>query len=293
MDRFVKQNLSVCIYIVFVLCVLVSCSSESNQSTLEEPQKYLSLNPAITETIFYLEGQEQLLGRSDYCKTPEEADKLPSFGTALTPNYKAIARVHPKSIFTDVSSGTQLDSLEQLAPVIQLPWLSIDDIQGSVIKLGELLDKKEQASALAAEIQNTFLPALEAESLSLLMLMEGSDIQKGQLWFMKKGSLHGAAIEAAGFRNGAPDLLNGPPSMSLEQLIKQDPDMIVFLASKSIASDTKEQLSRSLDIMPMLKAVQKKRVGVIDGENLMGVGPSAIHLVEKIRSEGKRLLGTE
>ena len=110
---------------------------------------------------------------------------------------------------------------------------------------------------------------------------------------MKKGSLHGAAIEAAGFRNGAPDMHNGPPSMSVEQLIKLDPDIIVFLASKSIESSAQEKLIRSFDIMPYIQAVKSKRVGVISGQNLMGVGPGAMQLVQKIKEKGNELLGSE
>ena len=293
MKRFVRHHLCVRVqpYMVFVLCFLLSCSPQV--SVQKEAQKYLSLNPAITETIFYLEAQEQLLGRSDYCSTPSQVQELPSFGTALTPNFEAIARSQPKSIFTDVSSGTQLTSLEQLAPVVQLPWLSVNDIQGSVIKLGELLDKEEGAKELASQIKTTFVSAAKTDSPSLLMLMEGSDIQKGQLWFMKKGSLHGAAIEAAGFRNGAPDIPSGPPSMSLEELIKQDPDVILFLSSKSIQPAAQEKLIRSLDIMPSLKAVKSKRVGVISGQNLMGVGPGSIQLVQLIKEKGLGLQDSE
>ena len=293
MKWFEKKDRYMCAqsYLVFILCFLFSCSSQ--ESIQKRSQKFLSLNPAITETIFYLEAQEQLLGRSDYCLTPAQVQELPSFGTALTPNFEAIARVQPKSIFTDVSSGTQLNSLEQLAPVVQLPWLSADDIQESVIKLGGLLDKREEAENLASQIKTTFVSTAAADSPSLLMLMEGSDIQKGQLWFMKKGSLHGAAIEAAGFRNGAPDMHNGPPSMSVEQLIKLDPDIIVFLASKSIESSAQEKLIRSFDIMPYIQAVKSKRVGVISGQNLMGVGPGAMQLVQKIKEKGNELLGSE
>ena len=293
MIRNLTQKLYTCIqsYLIVVLCLLLSCSPQS--SVQERTQKFLSLNPAITETIFYLEAQEQLLGRSDYCTTPSQVQELPSFGTALTPNFEAIARVQPKSIFTDVSSGTQLKSLEQLAPVVQLPWLSVDDIHDSIIKLGNVLDKKEDADKLASKIKSTFVSAVASDSRSLLMLMEGSDVQKGQLWFMKQGSLHGAAIEAAGFKNGAPDIPNGPPSMSIEQLIQQDPDMIVFLTAKPIEASAQEKLIRSLDIIPNLQAVKNNKVGVIGGQNLMGVGPGAIQLVQKIKEKGRELLGSE
>ena len=66
--------------------------------------------------------------------------------------------------------------------------------------------------------------------------------------------------------------------------------MIIFLTAKKIDSTAKERLTRSLDIIPSLQAVQNKRVGVIGGENLMGVGPGVLRLVGFIQTEGQRLL---
>ena len=279
-------------YIAFLFAFFCACSQPA-LVTEDQGERYLSLYPAITETIFFLQGQEKLVGRSDYCTSPQEANEIPSFGTSLTPNYEAIARSRPSHILTDRSVGTQVESLEQLAPLIQLPWLSLEDVYQSTIRLGVLLQKENEGQKLAEQIQKTFQSKVNETSPSLLILMQGSDIRKGQLWFMKAGSLHGSAIEAAGFRNAAPNTPKGPPSMSLEQLLKQNPDIVLFVTTKTISPEEVQKLIKSLDMMSSLDAVQNKRVGVINGENLMGVGPGIVHLVDKIHQKGNELLGTK
>ena len=124
----------------------------------------------------------------------------------------------------------------------------------------------------------------------MLVLMAGSDIKKGQLWFMRHDSLHGSAITAAGYRNAAPKSFKGPPSMSLEQLLQQDPDIIVFLTTQKVSPEKVDQLIRSMQVLPSLKAVQKNQVGVLNGDNLMGVGPNIIELVKALEKQGQLLV---
>ena len=60
--------------------------------------RILSLDPTLTESMFAIGAGDLLVGRSDYCKRPEAAAPLPTFGTSLTPNLEAIARLKPDRI---------------------------------------------------------------------------------------------------------------------------------------------------------------------------------------------------
>ncbi|MEC7987033.1 MAG: ABC transporter substrate-binding protein [Myxococcota bacterium] len=280
------------VYLHFIafLLLLCGCSPQKNADEQIENKTILSLYPAITETVYRLDGQSRLVGRSDYCASPTEVLSIPAFGTSLTPNYEAIARNRPGLILTDKSAGTSLPSLQRLSSVKQLPWLTVDDIESSIIELGIILDKEEESQQLSSKMLTALQPTTTEDSPTMLVLMSGSDIKKGQIWFMRSDSLHGAAIEAAGYKNAAPSVQGGPPSMSLEQLLQQDPDIILFLTSRTESSETVESLKNSVAVLPTLKSVQKQQIGVLNGENLMGVGPSIVNLVEKIRKQGQILL---
>ena len=276
--------------VLFILCCVISSFGCSSSDQKQINGKLLSLYPAITETIFLLEEGSQLSGRSDYCLFPEEVKSLPSFGTSLTPNYEAIALEAPRLVLTDKSMGTPVTELQNIAPLKQLAWLSAEDMSKSIVELGLIVNKPKEADELSEKIKTALQPKVTDNSPSVLIVMQGSDISKGTLWFIKPNTLHGSAIEAAGFRNAAPLDINGPPSMSVEQLLKQDPDIILFLASKKLTSDERDGLIKSLDVVSSLRAVQDKRIGVLNGDNLMGVGPKIIDLVEPIQTIGKSLL---
>ena len=127
----------------------------------------------------------------------------------------------------------------------------------------------------------------------MLVLMASSDVKKGQIWFIRHDSLHGAAIEAAGFNNAAPKNLKGPPQMSLEQLLRQDPQIILFLPAKAVSREEEQALVKSLDILPDLQAVRGNSIGVLNGNNLMGAGPNITALVSLIRAEGLSVLDSK
>ena len=290
LSRFIKASfIGICL-IFGTYCTPPSSSPVQNQNPLESTQKVLSLHPAMTETLYILGVQDQLMGRSTYCLFPAEAQALPSFGTSLTPNYEAIARHQPHLVLTDQSMGIPTKSLRRISPILQLPWLTLSDVVQSIQSLGRLTRSEKKANILAERFKTTFNPVSTPQSPTLLVLMEGSIIEKGQLWFIRKDSLHGAAIEAAGFLNAAPSAFKGPPSLSLETLLNKDPDLILLISSQAKSSEQEQKWIDAFQVLPSLKAVQKKRIGVLSGENLLGVGPKILDLVDLIRQKGRSLL---
>ena len=193
-----------------MLSLTMGCQKVDNQN-----QGFISLSPAITETIFALQVQDQLIGRSDYCLYPEDAKSLPSFGTALTPNWEQIVASESQGIFTDYSLRSSTETLTDVMQIHQLPWLSAEDIQHSIIQLGIILQVQEKAAELEQAFQKALQPQNTVHSANVLMIMMGSEIEKGQIWYIRQDSIHGKALQAAGYNNAAPDTLN-TPNMSAE-----------------------------------------------------------------------------
>ena len=266
---------------------MLSCTPSQLESTSE---KFISLSPAITETIFALEGQDALMGRSDYCLHPEEAKALPSFGTSLTPNLEKIALANPSGLLFDGALGIPQKDLSGIASLHVLPWLTSGEMTDSIKKLGKIVKKEPQAEQLADKIKKTLLSQATKESPTMLALMSGSDIKKGVFWYLRTDSLHGEAVEAAGFKNIAPKNIKGPPSMPAEELLANDPDIIVFICGSDVDEASAKKLVADMSTFTMLKAVQNNRVGYVLGKNRMGVGPGIMSLVKELKKEGDALL---
>lgn len=273
-------------YLLLLLFPIFACSgpSETNKTikTNSETNGFISLHPAITETIFYLGAQERLLGRSDYCKNPSETEKLPTFGTSLTPNLEKIAKEDPLGILVIRSFSSQKDSLEQLTTVHELGWLTREDIEVSITELGTLFETPEKAEELVSRFKQEFSPPEKLQNnQKVLMLMIGSDIQKGQLWYIRKDSLHGEALEVAGFQNAAPEMKT-TPSMSIEELISINPDIILLMGPDDIEDSTTEKTISTLKQFTKIAAVEKNQIARIEMKNIHGTGPRILELPKKI-----------
>ena len=75
-------------------------------------ERFISLHPSITDTIYHLAGEKNLVGHSDFCSLPEQAANLPNVGTSLKPNLEKLVSLQPSHIFIDGASGVDVKSLQ-------------------------------------------------------------------------------------------------------------------------------------------------------------------------------------
>lgn len=245
--------------------------------------RLVSLSPALTETLFAIGAGELVVGVSDYCRHPEPAARLAKVGTSITPNYEAIVALAPSLIVTEAAVNARPSSLERLAPTATLPWLTLDDVVQSTRRLGKLTGRFDAAEALADDISRrlSVTPAQDAPRV-LLVLGYGSD-QLDEVWFIRRNSMHGAALRAAGARNAVARDVWGQPRLSLEQVIALDPDMVIVLLNER-ARQT-ERVERQWRQIEPLTAVQRGRVRVVFAPEAFSNGPRILKLVDRLKSE--------
>lgn len=267
-----------------IWALLVACGLFSAEvPTAEDAQeRVVSLTPAITETVAELGRVDLLVGRSEWCTQPESVRSLPSVGSGLTPELERIAALRPTRILLDASHASQIGELQALAPVEVLPWLTLDEVVGSVNRLGVLLDASSAAETLAAE-----LGALDVtpppDGPEVLLTLGGANLEDGELWYVRPGSLHGQVLHAAGARNAIVQEPSGPPVLSLEALVALDPPAIVVLVAMEADDEVAERAREDLSRLAPLRAVASGRVGVVSGPTMMSTGPSIRGTVRSLR----------
>ncbi len=241
-----------------------------------------SLAPAITETTFALARGDHLVARTPYCTLPPAAVALPEVGTALTADLEALARVGPARILVDGSAAAQVEVLSRVAPVEVLPWLTLAEVVASVGALGDWVDARTEADALVDRLQTGLAPAAGGGP-RLLVLLAGPELEAGgPFWFIKTRSLHGSAIAASGFVPAIPAPWNGPPQLSAEALLEADPDVIAILSAGAPGTADPGPWFTALRKMP-LTACRHERLHLLEGSDLLSVGPSILGLVDTLR----------
>lgn len=265
---------------------IASGLDEAPLSPADELQqaRVVSLSPAITESLFAIGAGDSLVGRTDYCHFPRAAGAIPSVGAGLSPDLEAIARMRPSLILADGGLGADTSQLGNLAPTEALPWLSLDDLQQSLERLGVLTGRESQAKALASKLHSALSVTAPKGSPRVLLLM-GIEPEDQSLWFVHRQSLHGLALQAAGAINAVNEDVSGNPSISIERLLELNPDVIIGMASEPAVSPQAAQAFKDrFAKLPTLTAAQRGSITIIAGPEQFSVGPLLLDLIDSLRA---------
>ncbi len=152
-----KRHFLTPLFIVISMVVLM-LAPLSAQGMMEQPveQRVVSLSPNVTETIYALGGGDLLVGRSDYCNYPAEADSLPSVGTLYNPSLEMILALEPTHVISSAFVPDELlFSIEQ-ANINVLSISAQETFEGTydlIRAVGDVIHRQSQAEQLIGEMK--------------------------------------------------------------------------------------------------------------------------------------------
>ena len=267
-----------------------ACDHPNQQAAARSgKQRLVSLSPAITETLFAIGAGPEIVGVSDYCDYPEEAKKLPRTGTALTPGYEAIVRLEPSLILCEGAASTPRRELSALGVTKFLPWLSLEDIVASTRLLGALTAHSERAGELAQKLWQGLAVAEAASGPRVLLVLGESSGKLSELYFVKQNSIHGAALRAAGARNAVARDVPGVPRLSLEELLRLDPEAIIVLVAPHANAPSDAQVLHDYEALEPLRARKNRRISRLSSDAAFSNGPRILALERALERELARL----
>lgn len=273
-----------------VLCAasLACQASERKATPRANAQRLVSLAPAVSETLFAIGAGASVVAVSDYCDSPDEVQRLPRVGSSITPSYEAIARLTPTLILGESNASSRRRELEALAPTRLLPWLTLHEIAESVRELGRLTARESTANELSDRLLRRLDVPAPSSGPRVLLVLGGEGGDASDIWFIRRNSLHGAALHAAGARNAVDEDVNGPPQLSQERLLSLDPDAIVVLTR--LPRNAGPERARAATGSPFqrfttLRAVQQRKLAVLQAPEAFANDPRILRLVDLLRAE--------
>lgn len=264
---------------MIALWAWVGCGPPPASSSAGE--RWVSLAPQITETVAALGAADLLVGRSDYCALPADVARLPPVGTALTPNLEAVASLRPTLALVERAPSTRDVDLAGVVRVEALPWLTVDDLVASTRRVGALAGRAAEADRWVATYERTLRPDPPQGGPRVLLALTADPSERGEIWFLKRNSLHGAALHAAGARN-AVDRDVEVPVLSIEAALASDPDAILVLAPVALADDDRARIVAAWGVLSPARAVRAGDIAAIGGPEILSTGPSIATLAERI-----------
>ena len=272
------------------LLLLSGCDTAHDRRRESGPQRIVSLSPALTETLFAIGAGNEVVGVSDYCDYPARARELPRAGTSITPKFEKIAALKPTVIVTEQAVNARSQELERLARPVVLPWLSLEQVVSGVRRLGELTGNASEAQRLATSLERSLKRTPPRDAPRVLLVLGYGSGQLGQVWFIRRNSIHGAALRAAGANNAVDRDVKGQPRLSLEEVIRVDPDAVVVLLNDK--GPEPEKVIAAWQAVQPLRAVKEGKVRAIKAPEAFSNGPRILGLVDRLRATIEGLAGS-
>jgi iron complex transport system substrate-binding protein len=248
--------------------------------TLAAPAaRVISLIPSVNELIVAMGGADRLVARTDYDKDPRLAE-LPSVGGGLTPSLEWIAQRRPDLVigWPDTRSRSLVQRLGELSiPVYTAPSQTIEDALSVAKDLGVLLGRHAAADSLVRAIRtglDSVRTSVAGESEPDVLYLIGLDPPMGA----GPGTFVDELLDVAGGRNVLEDTGVLWPQLSLEEILRRNPD-VVIVAQAPEQPGLLAHLHRTAG-WSSLRAVRDGRVYQVDAYRYNRPGP---HMVDIAR----------
>jgi iron complex transport system substrate-binding protein len=216
-----------------LVCLLSTLSLAAQQ----RPRSIVSTAPSITEALFALGLGDQVVGVSQYCDFPPAVAKLPRVGSYIKPNLEAIARLAPDLVVLQAASSELTDRLIALhIAFVEVPHGTLADVFTGIQIIAKSAGVPERSAPLVNRIQSA-LQGIRAKAhampsphvVAILSRRQGT---LTDITAIGPDNYLNELLEVAGGTNVlAKPGLPRYPHISMETIIRENPDVILDLSS--------------------------------------------------------------
>ena len=227
-------------------------------------QRIVSLAPSLTETIYALGLQDRLVGDTDYCDFPADAQKKTKVGGAINPSLEQIVALRPDLVLVTKSLNRleTVNSLDGLGiPTYATDPHTVQEIVSSTQRLADVLGVPEVGATLRADLEH-HVSDLQQRLSGLPPRRVLFIVWSDPLISVGKGTFIADAMRLAGAISIV-DSAQDWPHMSLEEVVRLQPEFLVFAASHSDSGQNDFDVLAERPGWRGLDAVRNRRFAVI------------------------------
>lgn len=263
---------------------LTACLALISGSTMaQSEERLLSIGGDVTEIIYALNAEQNLIGRDSTSIVPVEAKKLPDVGYMRNLNTEGILALKPTRVITTQVAQPAI-VFEQLKSVgikvDQVPLkYSTESVVEKIHTIGKLVGKEDQAVSLAKKFTQE-MNAIDGspKDVKILFILSRSGTNQ-----MAAGTntVPDTAIKLVGAKNAMADSVRYVP-ISQEGIIAANPDLVVVttLGLESLGSLDKLW---ELPGLAHTNAGKNKQAVVVDDIAFLAFGLTLPNELQKMR----------
>jgi len=191
---------------------------------------YVSISPVLTEIIYALSAQDNLFGISSVCNYPEETKEKPIIGDTYFINMEKIIKLKPDYIFSMESNKPMLAPIYQTkTKPIYFEFKNIEGIYKGIEKIAKLTSKENEFKEAINDIKNKIEKNKTKKPKKILYI-----VQFNPLITIGNKSYIDDVIEKSGHINVTSDINFSYPNITLEYVLKSNPDVVILCYNDGI-----------------------------------------------------------
>jgi iron complex transport system substrate-binding protein len=246
------------------------------------PQRIVSLAPNLTETLYALGVQDRLVGDTDFCDYPADAQKKTKVGGVINPNLEEIAALHPDLVLV-TKEGNRADTVRALdtlgIPTYATQARNVNEVLTTTQKLANLLGVPEAGNSVAAELRSR-LEALHGKLDTIPPTRALFIVWTEPLISVGKDTFVADALRLAD-ATSIVDSKQDWPQMSLEEIARLQPEYLVFAAGHFEDGTRDFEALANRPGWRILDAVRNRRFAVVS-EAVIRPAPRIVSAIEDL-----------
>ena len=256
------------------------------------PQRIISIVPSVTQILFAIGAESQLVGIGSFDQLPEGYDgaaELARVGGLLDPDMERIFTLRPDLVVLYRSHVDQHQQLERAGiPVLGYEHAGLADIPRTIRSLGEHTGHTEQAETIAARM-DAGLASIRArvndrpKPRTLLVFSREPMALRNIYASGGIGFLHDM-LDAAGGENVFEDIRSeNVAQVSSEAILAAAPDVIIEIRfTDNLAADVADDERNVWRRLSTLPAVRSGRIHFVTGSRFVVPGPGVLEATEEL-----------
>jgi len=246
------------------------------------PRRIVSLAPSITETLFALGLDREIVGVTDFCNYPEAALSKPKVGSFISLSAEKIVSLSPDLILA-TADGNRKESVDQLArlglPVYTVSPSNLTETFRMIFTIGRMTGREKEAHSLVHQLQQRVrhvTAVTERLQRPKVFFQVGLDslITVGRDTFLNE------LITLAGGTNISGEETVRYPRYSIERVITAVPDIVIVTSMKGEGSF--EQVKKNWSRWSSLPAVRNGRIYLMETDLVFRPSPRIVDGLEEL-----------
>jgi iron complex transport system substrate-binding protein len=246
------------------------------------PKRIVSLAPGITEILFALEMDDQIVGVTHFCDWPEKAGQKADIGGFTNPSLEKILSLKPDLILA-TADGNRPETVRQLEKIGMTVYVTnpadTGGILQSILHIGDITGRPQAARKLIAQLQKR-LDAITAQIQNKMKPRVFFQIGMDPVITVGKHTMISDVILRAGGTNIAGEDTARYPRYSAEGVMAGAPDVLLFAP---MATDKEfKKVKRYWEQFPGIPAVKNKQIYPMNTDLIGRASPRIVNAIERV-----------